>query len=75
MNWWRKLTYPRRLESFFATQRCADCGSPNLLTRQDGGHDELVKCSECGAVFGVQNPPFSLIERVSITAANRPEAK
>jgi transcription elongation factor Elf1 len=60
---WRRLTYPRALESFFDTQRCPDCGSSDLLTSQDGGHDELITCDQCGSKFGVQNPPFLMIER------------
>jgi hypothetical protein len=66
-GWFRQRwlqAYPKPLESFFVDHRCPDCGAKNFMTWQDGGHDFAMECQECKAKFGVQAPPFNLIERI-----------
>lgn len=65
MSWWRRLTYPRDLMSFFQTKRCPNCGSEELVSWQDGGHDFAFKCEECSARYGVGSAPFFIIERLT----------
>lgn len=55
---------PAPLDQFFKDYRCPDCGSP-VKGYEDSGHDIAIKCTSCGARFGVQLPPFNLIERIS----------
>lgn len=60
----RRLLYPRALSFYFVNGRCPDCGCKNWFSWQDGGHDEALHCRVCGATFGIQNPPFNMIERI-----------
>lgn len=54
-----------KLQCFFDTKgACPDCGSRDMCCVEDGGHDALVICNICGHKFGVNFPPFNLIERV-----------
>jgi hypothetical protein len=43
---------------------CPDCGEKDWKEFQDGGHDICVTCNQCSASFGIQLPPFNLIERI-----------
>jgi hypothetical protein len=58
------LRYPQPLDSYFKTGRCPDCGCREFATWQDGGHDLCISCLDCSAEFGLQLPPFNLIERI-----------
>jgi len=61
----RTKAFPKPLESFFTgNHACPDCGSTDWSSREDGGHDVVFRCDQCGSQFGVQMPPFNLIERV-----------
>jgi hypothetical protein len=53
------------LSKFFETHGlCPDCGEKDWKEFQDGGHDICVTCNQCSASFGIQLPPFNLIERI-----------
>lgn len=56
---------PKALDSLFETGLCPDCGHNKFHDTQDGGHDRLLECAKCHAKFGVQDPPFCIIERIS----------
>jgi len=65
-NWFIKPqnSFPKPLESFFETNECPDCGSKDFSGWEDGGHDIALECNKCHSKFGVQLPPFNLIERI-----------
>jgi len=45
--------------------KCSNCNAKGgLYTYQDGGHDYCIGCYNCGARYGIQGPPFDLVERV-----------
>lgn len=52
------------LSTFFDAGDCPDCGHKEFSQWQDGGHDVAIECQNCGARFGVQLPPFNMIERI-----------
>lgn len=52
-----------RLDKFFDDGRCPDCGAKEWEEWQDGGHDYSIHCRHCKSNFGIQAPPFYLIER------------
>jgi len=56
--------FPRKLETFFDNRECPDCGGDKWNCWEDGGHDVAIECLSCHACFGVQMPPFNLIERI-----------
>lgn len=58
------VSYPRPLETFFEEGRCPDCGSQKFHQWQDGGHDVAIQCDDCESKFGIQEPPFNMIERI-----------
>lgn len=43
---------------------CRNCKSTRLYRYQDGGHDYVEGCRDCGAEYGVQDDPFNLVERI-----------
>jgi hypothetical protein len=55
---------PRALDTFFENRECPDCGGDRWNCWEDGGHDIAIECLRCHACFGVQMPPFNLIERI-----------
>lgn len=57
---------PKAIESFFKTGLCPDCGHSEFYSSQDGGHDQLLECAQCHSRFGIQDPPFCLIERLQV---------
>jgi hypothetical protein len=50
--------------SILVQQRCPDCGHDRFHGSEDGGHDVVLECANCYARFGVQLPPFNLVERL-----------
>ena len=61
-----------KLTHFFDTGRCPDCNANAWTEWQDGGHDVALECGHCGSKFGVQLPPFNLIERLNNVPGFRP---
>lgn len=61
----KTLTYPRPLKTFFdPPYRCPNCGCVDFKTWQDGGHEFACQCTNCKKAYGVQGPPFNLIEEI-----------
>lgn len=45
---------PQPLDTYWATGCCPDCGCQDFFELpQDGGHDHLIKCSNCGTKLGL----------------------
>jgi hypothetical protein len=59
------IQVPPDLNKFFETHGlCPDCGEKDWREFQDGGHDTCITCNHCGASFGIQLPPFNMLERI-----------
>lgn len=52
------------LRAFGQDWRCRACGSGEVFVSQDGGHDWCERCVDCGARYGVQGPPFNIVQRL-----------
>jgi len=53
------------LKSFFIPPHsCPDCGETEWYSCEDSGHDLCIECMGCHSRFGVQMPPFNMIERI-----------
>lgn len=55
---------PKHLETFFDNLECPDCGNRTYYSSQDGSHDSVEECTNCHSRFGIQGPPFNMIERL-----------
>jgi len=56
----------KELASFFENYECPDCGTNDQWhCWEDGGHDIAIECLKCHSSFGVQMPPFNMIERIT----------
>ena len=56
----------KKLLGFFSRKpRCRNCKAVGIWFYEDGGHDWCESCDVCGARYGVQGPPFDLVERLS----------
>lgn len=44
--------------------KCRNCRSTRLHRYQDGGHDYVETCLDCGATYGVMDDPFNIVERL-----------
>lgn len=61
----RRIFYPRKVR--FPASRCPDCGAKDWGVRSSGtsGHEEEIKCAECGSQFGLNGAPFCMIQRTN----------